>query len=669
MSDLVKPDIIQVAQALNCLPEKQGGSRYWGGQCPAKHGSDGGRCFNIWEDTQSWHCFNCGAGGDSWELIKVAQVCDFKDAVYWAKENGLITGNGHDDTNYAELRKLHLILTDAAKFFHANLKDLTHLKDHYGLCEETIQQYLIGYAPLDKHALKKHLSAKRHALADIKKSGLLGKFDDSFFQGQFVFPYWRYGLVKYFIGRQTPETPTWKDGKYEKLPTTQLIKNDFFYGEDSIRGKDTVYVTEGVTDCLAALQYGLPSISPVTTQFRKIDHPKLLSLVRGKRVFLVPDNEENQAGMKGVKETLSFLKNNGIEGSIITLPRPEGKGKIDLNEYIRDHGVDSFKLLVEEQTPRRVIPASILLRKEYPKEQEIIGKGILPKGGGMILAGESGEGKSLMRMELAIHLVMGWELWGMEIPTARRVFIFQFENTEANEAYRLKRMLRGLEIANFPDNLSFSDPTIRVDMGRPQDRAKMMEVIQESGADVVIYDPLTSLHRVNENDNVQIRIILDNLTEINRKTGTTALLIHHFGKPTENSITAHRTRGASSIRDWADTLIAVTRKKHEHRILRLIEFIKVRNGPEPKPILLERDEYFLHHITEEDMLCPPEKVKAILTTLGGKVEGQEALKQAIMETTGCNDKSARTYISLAVNRKAIKCDPNPRDSRKKIYAV
>jgi hypothetical protein len=100
-----------------------------------------------------------------------------------------------------------------------------------------------------------------------------------------------------------------------------------------------------------------------------------------------------------------------------------------------------------------------------------------------------------------------------------------------------------------------------------------------------------------------------------------------------------------------------------------LEFVKVRNGPEAKPILLERDEYFLHHVTEEDIICPPEKVKAILASLGGKVEGQEPLKQAIMEATGCNDKSARTYISLAVNRKAIQCDPNPQDSRKKIYAV
>ena len=250
-----------------------------------------------------------------------------------------------------------------------------------------------------------------------------------------------------------------------------------------------------------------------------------------------------------------------------------------------------------------------------------------------------------------------------------RVYIFQFENTLAAEAYRLKKMLAGLGIESLPDNLTFSDPTIRLDLGRRQDRSRAFRIIQESGAQVVIFDPMTSLHSVNENDNVQIRKILDHITEINRKAGTSAILIHHFGKPTENSTTAHRTRGGSSIRDWADTLIAVTRKRHEHKSLRLLEFIKVRNGPELRPILLERDENFLHHVTDDDVLCPPEKVKAILEALGGKTEGQERLREAIMEATNCGDRSARAFIDLAIERRVVRVEPHPTDKRKKIYAV
>jgi DNA primase len=372
-----KPDIVQTAQALGCLPEKQSGSRLYGDNCPGKHGSKEGRCFNVWEDTQSFFCFHCRAGGDAFNLIKLAQGCGFKDALSWAKEHGLISGNGYDAANYATLRKAYQILTDAARFFNSNLKDLSHLKTHYGLSEDTIQQYLIGYGPTDKHALTKHLTAHGHKLVGIKTTGLLGKFDYSFFQGQYIFPYWNQGLVKYFIGRQTPETPTWKHGKYEKLPTSALVKNAFFYGEDSIRKASEVYITEGVTDCLAALQHSLPSISPVTVQFKKSDHPRLLSLVRGKRVYLIPDNEENEAGIQGAQETLSFLRNNGIEACIITLPRPEGKEKIDLNEYLRDHGIEAFKGLVEaapewRQEPTGETAAATAASEDQPDDESVL---------------------------------------------------------------------------------------------------------------------------------------------------------------------------------------------------------------------------------------------------------------------------------------------------------
>jgi len=371
-----KPDIIQVAQALNCLPEKKSGNRYQGGSCPAGHESKHGRCWTVYEDTQSCYCYDCHIGGDVFELIKAALKCDFKDTLHWAEENGLLSGNGYNEAHYQELRKVHQILTDTAIFFHSNLKDSSHLKQHYGLSEETIQQYLIGFAPLDKHALKKHLEDKGHDIADIRKTGLLGKYDDSFFQGQYILPYWHNGLVKYFIGRQTPETPDWKHSKYDKLPVYDIVNNDVFYGEDSIRGKDVVYVTEGVTDCLAALQHSLPSISPVTTQFRKADHPKLLSLVKGKSVFLIPDNEENEAGMKGAQETLAFLKNNGVEVCIITLPRPAGQEKIDFNEYVRDQGIKAFHRLVEQQTPPGIADlicdVSQFISIEFPEKQNII---------------------------------------------------------------------------------------------------------------------------------------------------------------------------------------------------------------------------------------------------------------------------------------------------------
>jgi hypothetical protein len=56
------------------------------------------------------------------------------------------------------------------------------------------------------------------------------------------------------------------------------VANETFYNEDAVRGADELLITEGVTDCISALQVGVPCISPVTVRFRKQDHRKLVAL-------------------------------------------------------------------------------------------------------------------------------------------------------------------------------------------------------------------------------------------------------------------------------------------------------------------------------------------------------------------------------------------------------
>ena len=283
-------------------------------------------------------------------------------------------------------------------------------------------------------------------------------------------------------------------------------------------------------------------------------------------------------------------------------------------------------------------------------------------------------GKSMLRNELAIHICKGWNFLGLEIPLPRRVFVFQFENTLHAEQTRLRAMIKGLNLdaSTFPDTLSFSDPTIRVDLGSDLDRERVLSIIQESGAEVVIFDPLTSLHCVNENDNVQIRRILDNLTEICRRANVTAILIHHFGKPgkDDDGSTQHRVRGGSSIRDWADTVMTFSHQKHETKILRKLEFIKVRNGPEPKPIILERDkETFLSSVTDGDGVCTPGKVREVVVELGGRVDGHRRLQGAVSRKVGCSERAASGYIVQAVEVGAIIEGADAGHSQRKIYLV
>ena len=559
-----KPDIIQVAQALNCMPKKKSGNRFQGGNCPAGHVSKNERCWTIYEDTQSCYCYDCHKiGGDSFELIEFVLKCDFKDAVLWAKEHGLISGNGHNEASYIELRKAHQILTEAVKFFHVTLPASVreHLIKHYGLNNETIDKHLIGYAPSNEYKLKEHLLRKGYKLEEIKKTGVINNNKKSLFLGQIIFPYWNKGLVKYLIGRATGETPKWKESKYEKLPVTKFIKNDFFYGEDSIRGKDTVYVTEGVTDCLAALQHDLFSISPVTTRFRKKDHPKLLQLVKGKRVYLIPDNEENQAGMKGVQETLSFLRNNGIEACIITLPRAEGKEKVDFNEYIRDHGIDAFLKLVKEQRPPGIadiiLEVSDFLKIDLKPKNVILHPWISEYSIAMIY-GPRGVGKTMFVIALLDAITRGIPFGPWETITPARCLYLDGEMPPQDTAERFKFLTTGPRKEKL---LIYSDAYAN-SLGIPganlldEDWRKLMkQLLLANGVKLWVADNIASLAPgIDENSKQEWDPVNRFFLDL-RSAGVTTIFLHHANKDGGQ-------RGTSGREDNIDISVLLERPKN-----------------------------------------------------------------------------------------------------------
>jgi hypothetical protein len=186
-----------------------------------------------------------------------------------------------------------------------------------------------------------------------------------------------------------------------------------------------------------------------------------------------------------IQQSLHIAFHRGIDGL---------KGGESSNKIIGDIALESDRLRNYLQKDTDYMGAQELLDKEFEKGTDVIGNGILPNGGGLILAGESGIGKSILRTEIGIHLAMGWELWGLPVTRAWKVLIVQFENPEPTEQYRLRQMMRGFNITNLKGNLRFSNPTIRINLTLKTERPKALALVQNSGADVVIFDPLSSIH-------------------------------------------------------------------------------------------------------------------------------------------------------------------------------
>lgn len=95
------------------------------------------------------------------------------------------------------------------------------------------------------------------------------------------------------------------------------------------------------------MQAGIACISPVTVQFRKQDHPRLVDLTKNaKRVVICNDAEDNGAGEKGALETARVLAKAARDVRIATLPRMEKQAKVDLNDFLRDHDPSELQALL-----------------------------------------------------------------------------------------------------------------------------------------------------------------------------------------------------------------------------------------------------------------------------------------------------------------------------------
>jgi DNA primase len=309
--------------------------------------------------------------GEGWrntgdQFIRALKACAEFAGVEWAHVTE------EQKKAAVERRSLYDWLTGIANFYHAQLtpKWREFLHERYGLTDETINNLKIGWATADWDKLSNWLIQEGLTETQALKTGLVSRAKTGslvdFYRGRLVFPYWEAGRVVYSIARQTDETPEWlnpatgkdKTSKYIKQKThssdkhpevSKHIRNDYFYHEDASYGADVLYLTEGVTDCILANQFGFASISPVTPHFKKDGWPRLLRLTRNaKALYIAFDNEGNEVGAKCALDTARHLWEHGHNPLLVTLPRPTGVYKIDLNDFLREQGGDAFKILVNE---------------------------------------------------------------------------------------------------------------------------------------------------------------------------------------------------------------------------------------------------------------------------------------------------------------------------------
>ena len=80
-------DIVTIYEKLTGNPVRHCGNKIFA-LCPL-HNDTHPTNFVLYPDSNSFYCFACAVGGDTYTLIEKIRECDFKEAVSIANEYGL----------------------------------------------------------------------------------------------------------------------------------------------------------------------------------------------------------------------------------------------------------------------------------------------------------------------------------------------------------------------------------------------------------------------------------------------------------------------------------------------------------------------------------------------------------------------------------------------------
>ena len=366
-----------------------------------------------------------------------------------------------------------------------------------------------------------------------------------------------------------------------------------------------VYFVEGEKCAEALRQCGLTATTTAcgTDALQwQIKNSDVLSGLAEKVVYIIPDQDE--PGQKYAKAVAESLGESAAAIKILQIPVAQGE---DIADFFKENGPEKTRAmlssLVDITKPwlesNDTFTMAELLDEEFVETEDII-ESFFPYGSHILIAGEAGVGKSLLRQELSIHLAYGIDWLGLKIPKKHRVAVFQYENSEPIEQKRFKGMLEGMEIITPTQDLLYINRKNTYDLSLKGDRKKLHMVIEKLNVDIIIYDCLSNMHSGRENKNSEMRSVLDTLVHINAEFNTSCIVIHHFGKPNfEGTMdNRYRIRGASAIVDWAVSALTLTEfGKYEGMLeseevgmndYRKIEFVKLRDHAPMPPLGLER---------------------------------------------------------------------------------
>ena len=291
--------------------------------------------FMVSRERQLWRCFGCDKGGSIFDFIMEIEGVEFADALRILAQRAGIELKKIDPKLKTERTRLYEICDLAAQFFAKQLeasqtgKKIKEYLSGRGLKQKTISDWRVGYAPESWQGLMDFLNSRGYSDQEILKSGLSIKAEKpgkrayyDRFRDRIIFPIKNLnGIIVGFSGRENPNQPDSRMGKYINTPNTLIYdKSKILYGLDKakldIRKKDLCVLVEGQMDILMSHQAGFKNAVASSGIALTEDQ---LRIIKRYTDNLATAFDMDQAGEIATKRGANLALQNGLNAKVISL--------------------------------------------------------------------------------------------------------------------------------------------------------------------------------------------------------------------------------------------------------------------------------------------------------------------------------------------------------------
>ena len=199
-----------------------------------------------------------------------------------------------------------------------------------------------------------------------------------------------------------------------------------------------------------------------------------------------------------------------------------------------------------------------------------------------IVGGEPKCCKSFLALDLAVAVASGTPcLRRFVVPKAGRVLLYAAEDALHIVRRRLDGIAcaAGVDLADL-DIQVITSPVLRLDLDA--DRRNLAETVARLQPRLLILDPFVRLHRIDENASGEVAPLLAFLRELQRRHGTSVLVVHHAKKGGSGIRAGQALRGSSEFHAWGDSNLYLRREGEAITLT-----VEHRAAPSPRPINIE----------------------------------------------------------------------------------